>query len=68
MKILENGLSYSSEITHMLDYVEDTVHTLMRIPYDELNDEDLCKAVRQMYNAASNVDDIIVRLNESKNK
>lgn len=68
MKILENGLSYSSEITHMLDYVEDTVNTLMRIPYDELNDEDLYKAVRKMYNSASNVDDILLRRNESKNK
>lgn len=67
MKILENGLSYSSEITHMLDYVEETITTLMRIPYDELNDAKLHRAVRALYKAASDVDDILsTRHTESK--
>lgn len=62
MKILENSLQYSSEITHMLQYVEDTVDTVNRVPYDELNDENLYKAVRKMYNASSYVDDALDKL------
>lgn len=62
MKILENSLQYSSEITHMLQYVEDTVDTVNRVPYDELNDENLYKAVRRMYNASSYVEDALDKL------
>ena len=62
MKILENSLQYSSEITHMLQYVEDTVDTVNRVPYDQLNDENLYKAVRRMYNASSYVEDALDKL------
>lgn len=62
MKILENNLQYSSEITHMLQYVEDTVDTVNTVPYDQLNDENLYKAVRRMYNASSYVEDALDKL------